>query len=1430
MTPHPALRRIDVVSRWFALLAAIWFTPWIALRAQTVAEWQPRILWGGRCVAVTTHPTNDSVAVVASESGGLWRTFDFGAHWSHVNSLPMFRIIDVKYLPDGRTLIATGWADTHATNAGGIWRSTDDGLTWSQPPSAAPACTPRWHAHGIAVDPGNGYVYVGTSCGVAVSTNNGADWTHTAIPGRDGRIIAIAAHGNGIVDIAGPDGHRRSTNNAAAFGPVSTNLPSVEWVHGLAASPLEPGTVFMTAGVPSPCPNQGASALFAGIPDSSGGVAWTALTTNVCRGGGRASWVAVSAVPGSNNRRSQIYFGTGLVVYRQSYTPGTGVPVLSRNGWMTLSVDHSDQNGMAISPQSNLPLWIVSDGGVHQPVDFSSLVAILFGVPQDRILPLIGTTWRIAGNATNGFNALQLYEITGQLGVGGATSLYTGTQDNGIPASADGGVSWPYNGSAEGYHIQLDRYGPRTTNDAVTFVYPLTPNWITGRYFTNAAVWPNPPNDSTNGVSSNPTLIGRDAYVQYTSPNSTNPVFILNLTTNRGATWITNLVTLTTPPIGWPRVSRSGSNVVLYQAINRGGGFGAGMNIGLVRITGLRQDGTVGSMRVEPADNGLGRIGIFSNGEGSFVWPEVYAVDPNDPNHLMAADSLAQQVMVSTNGGAAWFPDAPLTNLILNRDPATGVAEFSFGIPVWVDRFSAPGTGMQVHAIAFDPALRNHILVGTEASGVIRSTDGGLTWERVPGSRQINGINSFFFRENSYHDPMNTAFVSTYGRGLWKLRFPVGKRCPFNFCQRFDPWTGKWIRDPVTGDLVDIDIWTNPDFCPICQWIAVAGGSVRGFRLDQDKRLSTLAIDAGRVVGSTIDGVPLALDTFSIEAGSKSGVFEGCPACDAIVKQGGVIKGLVLEDRTVKAIIAGFGELPLEETIAAFDPLPAELPKLPEEPPATEPQIHLITSLPGHHPPAASIGSEVTVVGRRFCGKASCPRVTITIDGIVAADDVEIDASGGFQFTFRLEGSLGARVITATQAVDPKNPYTHATLLIVPVVDAEEPGLEVELIRPACVNTPDVVIAGQARGEAEGSARIERISFTVNGGPETVVCKGCGENPVFAFSAPLPIDCGENTVIVTVVEEGTGKVATRRRVVRRDSKPPEIACPKSVVAKCQDPNGAKVSFNLPVQDGCSPNPIVVYNPPSGSHFPVGTTEVRCTAIDDCGNESTCVFPVVVECAAADKTPPKIACPPDLTVACTQPLGTPVEFKVTASDDTDPAPRVECFPPSGSPFPTGSTVVRCIAIDTAGNQSECQFTVTVIDDPVPPKIVCPADIVVACAEPQGAIVEFKIGATSTCHGIQLIEATPKSGSLFPLGETVVQCVAVDTAGNKATCSFTVRVAPATVRIDANYVIRWDCGTLESAPSLNGPWEPVKGAANGTYPATPGDSRRFFRSKR
>src|SRR5262245_33211602 len=54
-------------------------------------------LFGGRVEALAANPVNTQIVLAAIEFGGLWRSNDGGAHWAHVDSLPLTAMDDVKF-------------------------------------------------------------------------------------------------------------------------------------------------------------------------------------------------------------------------------------------------------------------------------------------------------------------------------------------------------------------------------------------------------------------------------------------------------------------------------------------------------------------------------------------------------------------------------------------------------------------------------------------------------------------------------------------------------------------------------------------------------------------------------------------------------------------------------------------------------------------------------------------------------------------------------------------------------------------------------------------------------------------------------------------------------------------------------------------------------------------------------------------------------------------------------------------------------------------------------------------------------------------------------------------------------------------------------------------------------------------------------------
>ena len=164
---------------------------------------------------------------------------------------------------------------------------------------------------------------------------------------------------------------------------------------------------------------------------------------------------------------------------------------------------------------------------------------------------------------------------------------------------------------------------------------------------------------------------------------------------------------------------------------------------------------------------------------------------------------------------------------------------------------------------------------------------------------------------------------------------------------------------------------------------------------------------------------------------------------------------------------------------------------------------------------------------------------------------------------------------------------------------------------------------------------------------------------------------------------------------------------------------------------------------------------------------------------SDTTSPTLNLPANITTEATNSSGAMVSF-VAIADDANPAhPVVTCNPVSGSTFPIGTTTVACSATDTAGNIASGSFTVTVQDTTPPVISGMPANINTKTTDPSGKIVTYvNPTANDAVDGDIEVNCIPVSGSIFPIGTTVVTCSASDSAGNTSNKSFNIKVELAT----------------------------------------------------
>lgn len=710
-----------------------------AAAASSVTEHQPDITWGGRTVGVAVDPDDAAVAIAAAESGGLFKTTDGGATWSHLEGLPVFRMSDVEMSPaDGNIVLVTAFPDLSAVSQGGIWRSVDGGATWTRPATSVPACDTRPSFHGISwVPEGDGTVAVATDCGVSVSTDSGRTWTHSATGSTYETSVVARRDGDGnlILDACGRNGVRRSPDGGATWSSATTLIGTPHCVgrathHGLAGSPVDTDVLFNASlEVGTDGRFSGESVLY---ESRDGGANWTEVDRRTTLN--RPPFVRVHESASGGATDVDVYWGDGVNLFRTTCdgtAAGATCPAATQ-----LTIDHADQIDVAWSGAGNCPVFVASDGGVHGTAD-------------------CGATWGMVGASGDGFGALQMYDMAIRVHPDHA-DLYFGTQDNALWASPDGGASWPTFVSAEGFFLNIDRTGDGTHDGVVTGVRcAACSNFKAGDHFAGVSGW----NDPVAG-SGNPFRIAPGVYLQISQPDPADPTLAvyLNEDTDNPATWVRKL-DLPVQPRGLPQIVGPPSEPTVWLAY-RDPSVGDPGRLGLMRIDGLRTSATPTVTFPETGLNNLGAVGDpffggYCNGQGTFVCPTVFGADPGDPDHVILPDLGAGVMRQTRDGGATWTDMPALTDLV------TDGGRLLFGGP------GGGGTPSQVHTIRFDESNPDRILIGTEQAGILASVDNGATWARVPGSEQVVAITDFEFDE-----VRREIYVATYGRGMWKVTLP----------------------------------------------------------------------------------------------------------------------------------------------------------------------------------------------------------------------------------------------------------------------------------------------------------------------------------------------------------------------------------------------------------------------------------------------------------------------------------------------------------------------------------------------------------------------------------------------------------------------------------------------------------------------------------
>ena len=217
---------------------------------------------------------------------------------------------------------------------------------------------------------------------------------------------------------------------------------------------------------------------------------------------------------------------------------------------------------------------------------------------------------------------------------------------------------------------------------------------------------------------------------------------------------------------------------------------------------------------------------------------------------------------------------------------------------------------------------------------------------------------------------------------------------------------------------------------------------------------------------------------------------------------------------------------------------------------------------------------------------------------------------------------------------------------------------------------------------------------------------------------------------------------------------------------------------------------------SGTVFNEGSSTVTYFVVSTANDTLSCAFNVSV---TGNNPATLVDCPADQTVSGG---GTSCSATVTfdAPTFTGGCGTASIAGPSvasGSSFPAGDTPVSYYLVEDGDTTQTCTFTVTVTGNGTPAFDTCPADMTVSTdAGTCGAVVTFATPTFSGgCGTVTLDGPSVAAGSVFPLGNTVIEYNLLENGAPVATCSFTLTVT------DGEAPVFTDCPA--TAPSYDLP---------------------------
>jgi hypothetical protein len=143
-----------------------------------------------------------------------------------------------------------------------------------------------------------------------------------------------------------------------------------------------------------------------------------------------------------------------------------------------------------------------------------------------------------------------------------------------------------------------------------------------------------------------------------------------------------------------------------------------------------------------------------------------------------------------------------------------------------------------------------------------------------------------------------------------------------------------------------------------------------------------------------------------------------------------------------------------------------------------------------------------------------------------------------------------------------------------------------------------------------------QVNFQVNATSTTSDKISVYCNPASGSAFPM----GSTIVLCAAKDPATSLVGYAMfNVTVKDTSPPAFKIPHSILKQADDLQGANISYDVNASDTVDGNTVTTCDPPSGSTFPLGLNQVKCTATDKSGNKAEASFSVIIGRTPSDES-------------------------------------------------------------------------------------------------------------------------------------------------------------------------------------------------------------------